>query len=96
MPIFGLWLGTCAAAVVTCLRSSEEAYNELFHIYYQPLIVMLSMFWLWGIAVRIFELMAIRYEACFSAQEQKHLLSSRQVYQVVCESPRPSWASMLE
>lgn len=80
--MFAIWIGGCAITVVTCLRSATEAYNELFHIYYQPLVIMLAMFWLWGIAVRIFELMAVRYEACFSAAEQKYLLGSRQVYQV--------------
>lgn len=43
---------------------------------------MLAMFWLWGIAIRVFELMKVEYEACFSILEQSHLLSSRQVYQV--------------
>lgn len=68
--------------VVSCLRASDDKYNELFHIYYQPLIIMLAMFWLWGIAIRVFELMKVEYEACFSVLEQSHLLSSRQVYQV--------------
>ena len=81
-PVFGLWIGTCTAIIVTSLRASDDAYNELFHIYYQPLIVMMAMLWFWGIAVRVFELMAVRYEACFSTHEQKFLLSSRQVYQV--------------
>ena len=81
-PIFALWIGTCGLVVVACLRSSDDTYNELFHIYYQPLIIMLAMFWLWGIAMRVFELMRVEYEACFSALEQSHLLSSRQVYQV--------------
>ncbi len=82
-PIFALWIGTCGLVVVACLRSSDDTYNELFHIYYQPLIIMLAMFWLWGIAMRVFELMRVEYEACFSVVEQQHLLSSRQVYQVM-------------
>jgi hypothetical protein len=84
-PIFALWIGTCALMVVVCLRASHDDYNELFHIYYQPLIIMLAMFWLWGVAMRIFELMKIQYQACFSEKEQHHLLNSRQVYQVCCE-----------
>ena len=81
-PIFGLWIGTCATVVVVSLRNSTEELNELFHMYYQPLLIMLAMFWFWGIAVRVFELMAVRYEACFSQIEQRYLLGSRQVYQV--------------
>lgn len=81
-PIFALWIGTCGVIVVACLRASNDTYNELFHIYYQPLIIMLAMFWLWGIAIRVFELMKVEYETCFSLTEQQHLLSSRQVYQV--------------
>ena len=81
-PIFALWIGTCALVVVVCLRASSDELNELFHIYYQPLIVMLAMFWLWGVAMRVFELMKVQYQACFSEREQVHLLNSRQVYQV--------------
>ena len=77
-----MWIGTCALVVVVCLRASSDELNELFHIYYQPLIVMLAMFWLWGVAMRVFELMKVQYQACFSEREQVHLLNSRQVYQV--------------
>ena len=93
-PIFGLWIGTCTIAIVLSLRNSSEELNELFHMYYQPLLIMLAMFWFWGIAVRIFELMAVKYEACFSQVEQKNLLNSRQAYQA--SHSLPSRASFIQ
>ena len=78
------FMGAVSAAVyaiVACLRGAEDQHTELFHIYYQPLFVMLAMLWLWGIDVRLFEERRIAYGACFSAADQAFLLSSAQIFQ---------------
>ncbi|CAL8469057.1 g8598 [Coccomyxa elongata] len=71
-----------AYAIVTCLRSASLDHLELFHIYYQPMLVMLAMLWLWAIDVRIFERRRIAYGVCFSPQDQQYLRSSHQLFQV--------------
>ena len=64
------------------LQLSTEADYDLFFIYYQPLIPVLVMLWLWGIAVRFFERKAVKYDVCFSSRDHKYLLNSRQIFQV--------------
>ena len=77
-------IAACVTLLLASLHGAEAAYVELFHIYYQPLIVIVSMLWLWGLDVRIFETRLIRYDICFSNNDQKYLLSSRQLFQVGC------------
>ena len=69
-------------AIVACLRGAEPKHIELFHIYYQPLIVCLAMLWMWGADVNLFERRRIAYAVCFSAADQQRLLSSQQIFQV--------------
>ena len=71
----------CALVIVAALRSAEDRFTELFHIYYQPLLVLLAMLWLWGINVRFFEARRVRYSVCFSPHDQAFLLSGRQIHQ---------------
>ncbi|KAK9908550.1 hypothetical protein WJX75_009555 [Coccomyxa subellipsoidea] len=71
-----------AYAIVTCLRTASLDHLELFHIYYQPLLVILAMLWLWAIDVRIFERKRIAYGVCFSPHDQQFLRSSRQLFKV--------------
>lgn len=78
-----------AYAIVTCLRSASLDHLELFHIYYQPLLVMLAMLWLWAIDVRIFERRRIAYSVCFSPQDQQYLRSSHQLFQARDQFNRP-------
>ena len=68
--------------IVSCLHSASEDSLELFHIYYQPLLLLLAMLWMWGIDVRLFERKRIQYGVCFSARDQQYLLSSKQLFQV--------------
>lgn len=70
-----------AYAIVACLRTASQDHLELFHIYYQPLLVILAMLWLWAIDVRIFERKRIAYGVCFSPYDQQFLRSSSQLFQ---------------
>ena len=79
---FGVWAAVCTAVTLHSLSISGDDQYEVFHIYYQPLLVLISMQWLWFINVRYFELRNIRYDLCFSNKDQKYLLSSRQIFQV--------------
>lgn len=81
-PVFLAWTVICIAVIITCLLVSDPAHLDLFYIYYQPIIPIVVMFWLWGIAVRIFERNHIRYDVCFSVKDQRYLLFSRQLFQV--------------
>ena len=74
-------VAVAAYAIVACLRAAEPQHTELFHIYYQPLIVCAAMLWMWGADVRLFERRRIAYAVCFSAADQQHLLSSYQIFQ---------------
>ena len=79
--------GTIAAYAITRNLSLAEAdHYELFHIYYQPLLVMLAMLWLWALDVRAFEQHRIAYHVCFSAHDQQYLLSSQQLCKVCAAS----------
>lgn len=54
---------------------SAGATDALF-IFYQPLLPMLFMLWLWTAVVSFFEAYYIRYDACFAAEHLKFLLSA--------------------
>ena len=75
------------------LQLAEHKHYELFHIYYQPLLVMLAMLWMWSIDVRAFERRRIAYGVCFSPHDQQYLLSSQQLFQLhnrsYCKGPQP-------
>ncbi len=71
-----------AYAIMSNLRVAEADHFELFHIYYQPLLVMLAMLWMWSLDVRAFEQRRIAYNVCFSSHDQQYLLSSQQLFQV--------------
>ncbi len=80
---FAVWFLFCGLVTVVTLRSTDVAHTELFYIYYQPLLPVLTMLWLWGINVRYFERAGVRYDVCFSSKDQKYLLNSRQIFQVL-------------
>ena len=80
-PVFCAGAAGCALVIVAALRSAEDRFTELFHIYYQPLLVLLAMLWLWGANVRFFEGRRVRYGVCFSPHDQAFLLSGRQIHQ---------------
>ena len=55
----------------------------LFWLYYQPVLPAVAMLWMWAAAVRFFESRAIKYDVCFSARDQLHLLPSRSILHVI-------------
>lgn len=67
----------CALIV---MRAAHQA--GLFWLYYQPLLPAVAMLWMWAAAVRFFEGRVIKYDVCFSPQDQKYLLPSRSIFQV--------------
>ena len=73
------------------LASTTLEQYEAFHIYYQPLICLVAMLWLWAGNVRYFEWRNLRYDLCFSAGDQRFLLSSRQLFQVRRLRAGPCW-----
>ncbi|KAI3436190.1 hypothetical protein D9Q98_002245 [Chlorella vulgaris] len=80
-----LWMslqGLLVATTLAYLREMRKAGRDLYFLYYQPFLPMLSMLWLWAVAVRVFEQRRIRYEVCFSAEDQRFLLRSGQLFQV--------------
>lgn len=83
---FAVWFLFCGLVTVVALRSTDVAHTEVFYIYYQPLLPVLTMLWLWGINVRYFERTGVRYDACFSSKDQKYLLDSREIFQVRCSA----------
>ena len=87
-PSLALCLCICALVILGNLRAGDQAAEELFYIYYQPLIPVIIMIWLWGIVVRYFERNTVKYDVCFPTRDQKFLLSSRQVFQVGADSLR--------
>lgn len=80
-PVFCAGAAGCALVIVAALRAAEDRFTELFHIYYQPLLVLLAMLWLWGVNVRFFEARRVRYGVCFAPHDQAFLLSGRQIHQ---------------
>ena len=80
-PVFCAGAAGCALVIVAALRVAEDRFTELFHIYYQPLLVLLAMLWLWGVNVRFFEARRVRYSVCFAPHDQAFLLSGRQIHQ---------------
>eukprot|EP00891_Asterochloris_glomerata_P005844 jgi/Astpho2/5844/e_gw1.00080.60.1_t len=80
-PSLALCFCICALVILGNLRAGDQAAEELFYIYYQPLIPVIIMVWLWGIVVRYFERNTVKYDVCFPTRDQKFLLSSRQVFQ---------------
>jgi hypothetical protein len=77
-----LWTSFCLAGIAFCARRVSEEQLGLLYLYYQPLVPMLAMLWLWAAAVRFFEMRSVKYEVCFSAGDQKHLLPGRSLFQV--------------
>ena len=79
---FCIWAALCLFLTLGALRGTTLEQYETFHIYYQPLIILVAMLWLWAGNVRYFEWRNMRYDLCFSAADQRFLLSSRQILQV--------------
>ncbi|KAK9813520.1 hypothetical protein WJX73_004163 [Symbiochloris irregularis] len=79
---FLVWLIICTYITLSSLATTSNDQYEVFHIYYQPLFVLVAMLWLWCVNVRYFEAHNLRYDLCFSAHDQRYLLSCRQLLQV--------------
>lgn len=80
--LWALLQGLLLAANLRYLGLLTRLQQDAYFLYYQPFMPMLAMLWLWALAVRIFERRRIRYEACFSPEDQRHLLRSTQLFQV--------------
>ena len=62
---------------------------DLFWLYFQPLLPVAAMLWLWAAAVRLFEGRGIRYDACFSARDQACLPPGRGLAQARAKTAEP-------
>jgi hypothetical protein len=91
----GLWAALQCALLLATLQHFtvlRKAQRDLYFLYYQPFMPMLAMLWFWAAAVRIFERRRIRYDVCFSPEDQRHLLRSGQLFQVLmppCPASQP-------
>lgn len=82
--LWALLQGLLLAANLRYLGPLTRLQQDAYFLYYQPFMPMLAMLWFWALAVRIFERRRIRYEACFSPEDQRNLLRSTQLFQVGC------------
>ena len=44
-------------------------------IFYQPIVVLLTMLWLWTVVIWFFERKSIKYSVCFMSDHHRHLMS---------------------
>jgi hypothetical protein len=77
-------LGICLALWSICLlvlvqlgAGLPQGPSDVLYIFYQPLMHILGMLWLWTVVVWCFETFFVRYEACFATEHLRFLLSSR-------------------
>jgi uncharacterized integral membrane protein len=76
-------INTCLILLLHRLLSITTAQHaELFYVYYQPFAPFIVMLWLWAVNVWYFEKHHIRYDVCFSGEEQKHLLPSSAIFDI--------------
>lgn len=69
------WALAAALLFAVAPSLSAGATDALF-IFYQPLLPMLVMLWLWTVVVSFFEAYYVRYDACFATEHLKFLLSA--------------------
>ena len=68
---------TLAAGLLFAIAPSLPAgATDALFIFYQPMLPMLLMLWLWTFVIFFFEKYFIRYDACFAAEHLKFLLSA--------------------
>lgn len=60
---------------------SPYVVDTLF-IFYQPLLVTLSMLWFWVVVVRFFEAYAVKFDACFMPEHHRHLMLSSHICEI--------------
>lgn len=75
----------CSTLVYTVPKLSPDALEQLV-LYWQPLVPITFMIWLWGYNVHQFENMGVPYETCFSARDRRFLLPADEVFKV-CSRP---------
>ena len=51
-------------------------------LYFQPLVPIAFMVWLWGYNVHQFENMGVPYDICFSARDRRFLVPADDVFKV--------------
>jgi hypothetical protein len=64
------------------LSISPVASQDLFGLYYAPLFPLVIMLWFWSFFVAYAERRHVRYEVCFSSEDQKYLMHSDKLFLV--------------
>lgn len=87
-----LWLAVQSGLLffmLNLLSIVTVAQKDLFGLYYAPLFPLLTMLWFWTVFVAYAERRHVRYEVCFSAEDQQYLMHSDHLFRVrvwVCAS----------
>lgn len=92
IPFFGkrqIFLGILNIILIFLIRKLLNVVtvnqNELFYLYYQPLVPFVMMLWGWGINVLYFERTGLRYDMCFEERDRGYLLHSVEILKM-CNS----------
>ena len=92
IPFFGkrqIFLGILNILLIFLIRKLLNVVtvnqNELFYLYYQPLVPFVMMLWGWGINVLYFERTGLRYDMCFEERDRGYLLHSVEILKM-CNS----------
>lgn len=72
----------CAVVLYQHFASLPQVAVDALFMFYQPLICMTAMIWLWSLIVLYFESSAVRYEACFVADHHRYLLQAKDIRQI--------------
>lgn len=80
--VWAMLQAVLVAATLRYLSRLTRLQRDAYFLYYQPFMPMLAMLWFWALAVRTFERRRIRYEVCFSPEDQRFLLRSSQLFQI--------------
>lgn len=86
MSVRSVFHALCWAAAGSLLfwiaPSLPAGATDALFIFYQPMLPMLLMLWLWTVVVAFFEKYYVRYDACFAAEHLKFLLSAADLARV--------------
>ncbi|GMH43680.1 hypothetical protein BSKO_11602 [Bryopsis sp. KO-2023] len=73
---------SCLALFAYSWKLVSDAGHDLVYIYFQPLVPVLLMLWLWGVNVGYFETSGIKYDALFGNEERRFLLRGDQIFEL--------------
>jgi len=71
-----------ACVLVNLLWVVPVGSQDLFGLYYAPLFPLVTMLWFWTAFVAYCERRHVRYEVCFSSEDQKYLMHSDKLFLV--------------